>query len=368
MAERWDFHIDESGDFDDAFDSVVVAGLLIRDSPALQPHAIKGALKRAIPLLPWPLHATFINQPAYVAAALEPSVRANRQAEQSELGSIVIQTWSLLKDLHRDRVNAVARRLRAQEEPNYDDIAVLSLAIRSADNVAFERLRAHALETYATAARLLSDLAAGHNGVGLPAIVVAAAGETVVGDAWPEDDPRDRYLSLLGVALTRACQVLRRDVGPHVISVRASRRNVIDWRLKTSVRMNLPHLNEVIRSLGVQTPVTLVAGAVGTSWEDSGAGYVLADIAANAARQILLSRSVGIRGATAALQSRLGVAAASGTPALSHCAASGEAAELIVRAAGGALPGSPSAGLPCVPPRARWACEQAWEWAEALRQ
>ena len=102
------------------------------------------------------MHATFINQPAYVALALEPAVRADRQSAQTELGATVLRAWRLLKERERDRVNAVARRRREAAEPNYDDIAVLSSAIRAADSLVFDQLRAHALDTYAIAARLLA--------------------------------------------------------------------------------------------------------------------------------------------------------------------------------------------------------------------
>ena len=207
MTERWAFYVDESGKFDDAQDDVVVAGLLLRDSASLHPHAIKAALRRAIPLLPWPLHATFINQPAYVTMALEPAVRSDRQVAQTELGITVLQAWRLLKKRERDRVNAVARRLRESAEPQYDDIALLSSALRKADSLVFDRLRAHALETYAIAARLVSDLAASES-AGLPTILLAAASETVVGDACLPAKSSDRYLQLLGFTLGRVRQVL----------------------------------------------------------------------------------------------------------------------------------------------------------------
>jgi len=191
MTERWAFYVDESGNFDDAFDDVAVAGLLLRDSAALHPHAIRAALRRAIPLLPWPLHATFINQPAYVAMVLEPAVRPDRQTAKTELGVTVLRAWRLLKERERDRVNSVARRLRDSAEPRYEDIALLSAVIREADSLAFDRLRAHALETYAIAARLVSDLAASE-GAGLPTILLAAASETVVGDACLDAKSSDR--------------------------------------------------------------------------------------------------------------------------------------------------------------------------------
>src|SRR5262249_40489532 len=99
-----------------------------------------------------------------------------------------------------------------------------------------------------------------------------------------------------------------------------------------------------------------------------GAGYVLADWAANSARWVLMPRSVGIATAVESLQSRVGAKAATGTPTLAHCAASGKAADLIRQASDGALVGPASTALPYIDPRARWACEQAWEWSEALRK
>src|SRR5687768_6258742 len=71
MSIRRAFFVDESGQFDNTSDTVAVAGLLLRDSPALQPHILTATLKRALPSLPWPLHAAFINQPAYLALATE---------------------------------------------------------------------------------------------------------------------------------------------------------------------------------------------------------------------------------------------------------------------------------------------------------
>src|SRR5688500_18176109 len=125
--------------------------------------------------------------------------------------------------------------------------------------------------------------------------------------------------------------------------------------------MNVPHLNEIIKSLGEHSNLRLISGGVGTSWEFDGAGYVLADWAANLGRRMLMSRSVGIATLVEHLYSRLGVKAATGTPALSHCAASGAAAQLIKRASDGVLVGPASTALPYIIPRARWACEQAWE-------
>ena len=345
----------------------VVAGLLVADLPSLQPHAIRTALKRAIPLLPWPFHATFINQPAYVAMALEPAVRTNKEAAGTEQGALILRAWRVLKDRERDRTNAVARRLREEAEPRYDDVSVLSSTLRTFEPSIYERLRTYALEIHANLARLLCDLSVVET-AGLPPMLFAAAGETTIGDAIVDDGSSDRYLDLLRVLLVRVRDVLVRFSGGHEVSVWASRRDVLDWRLKVSVRMNVPHLNEIIKSLGGHPSVTVLGGGVGTSWEFDGAGYVLADLAANAARRTLMSRSVGIATAVESLQSRVGVKAATGTPTLAHCAASGEAAQLIRQASDGVLVGPASNALPYINPRARWACEQAWEWSEALRK
>jgi hypothetical protein len=367
MSIAWKLYVDESGNFDNELDSVVVAGLLVGDSPVLQPHAIKTALKRAIPLLPWPFHATYINQPAYVAVALEPAVRLDKAAAGTELGPIVNQAWRVLKERERDRTNAVARRLRDEAEPKYDDIVVLSSTLQRFEPSISERLRSHALEIHATVGRLISDLAVA-KGTVLPPVLFAAVGETATGDAFADDGSSDRYLTLLGVLLGRVRDVLVRFSGQHQVSVWTSRRDVIDWRLKVSARMNLPHLNEAIKSLGEHPTVKLLGGGVGTSWESDGAGYVLADWAVNSARRVLMSRSVGIATVVNNLESRVGVKAATGRPSLSHCAASGEAAQLIKKASNGALIGPAATALPYIHPRARWACEQAWEWSEAIRK
>jgi hypothetical protein len=367
VLTRWAFYVDESGGFDERLDRVVVAGLLLQDRPTLQPHVLKAALVRAIPLLPWPLHAAFVNQPAYVAMALYHAVSGNRHSVTGDVAKSVVRAYEVLKEHDRDRANAVARLLRHQQEPKFDDIAVLSTLLRTVDNAASERLRSHGLEAHASAARLLADLAPAKTDGWLPPIIVVTGSETEVGDAWPRSDSGDRYLNLLSTTLHRVGQVLGRFPGPHIVSVWVSRRDVVDWRLKTPVKLNTPHLNQVISELSIVPDVTILGGGVGTSWEGRGAGYVLADLAANSVRRILASRSVSILKATRDIQARLGAQAASGSPELAHCAASGRAAELISLASVGGLTKSPSTALPATVPRARWACEQAWEWAEALR-
>ena len=113
MTTSWVLFVDESGNFSDASDVVAVGGLLLRDSPALQPHVLKASLQRAVPELPWPFHAAFVNQPAYVALAA--SVKPT--PENNTLRSAIERARGLLEDEDRPRTKAVRKSLESGIEP-----------------------------------------------------------------------------------------------------------------------------------------------------------------------------------------------------------------------------------------------------------
>lgn len=79
-VERWSLFVDESGDFSDNDDEVVVAGLLVSDvRHSRLERRLRHALDRA-PDVPWPVHAWLTRRP--IMFALWPVLRAREDLRQ----------------------------------------------------------------------------------------------------------------------------------------------------------------------------------------------------------------------------------------------------------------------------------------------
>jgi hypothetical protein len=364
QTTRWVLFVDESGQFERPDDPVAVAGVLwtegVRGSGAAD---MKRALLRAVPGLPWPLHASLLNQSAYVALASERTMR-ERPSSLDEVGITVAvrQAVSVLLEYDRHLVNAELTALSWR--PTVDVLRPLSAILREHTPLVHERLRHHANQGWAAVGRLLAALAAQNTDRAYPDVALVTASETELGDAIEEGSTGDRYLAVLEPLLERTARLLERRDGAHELVLRASRRDVFDSRLATRGALAPPHLAALAREASTSR-VRVVVGGVERFDVHVDPGYVLADFAANHARRTLLVPTRPVRLAEQKLADRLVVSVRSGTTALSHLAASGASRALINAAAD--LQDRPERVLPATLPRRRWACEQAWEWAEATR-
>jgi len=96
-ATTWDFFVDESGDFTQHEDFVVVTGILVPASlPEGTPEYIKKSLQSLAPNMPWPLHTCILRTVAWLPAtrlalrikAVETILYEERASLHSALGAI----------------------------------------------------------------------------------------------------------------------------------------------------------------------------------------------------------------------------------------------------------------------------------------
>jgi hypothetical protein len=366
VTNRWSFFVDESGDFDDPDDVVVVTGVLMHQRASLQPHVLKAALRRALPVMPWPPHAWLLNQPAFTAVAIREIAKTG-VAPANAVVSAGMDAWRAMKRSDAEAAQALVQAFRiGVPDGARAEIKSLSTALRNADPLAFDILRHYGAEVRALLARLLTEMAHQERVAEdtMPVWLVLSS-ETKPGDAVSPTGDADRFLALLRVVLERLVSLLRYRAGNHEVVIWVSRRNVVSQHGATE-RLSVPHLERVLRSIqGSYSSVRLFAGGVGRSTDERGAGYVIADFAANASRVAVAHRGRALEAVHTILRERFGTVQITTREVYSHCAASGDAAALIERAQSESVEW-PERELPPIYPRARWACEQAWMWIKAM--
>lgn len=367
VTTRWSFFVDESGNFGDPDDIVAVSGVLLHHRSSLQPHVLKAALRRVVPVLPWPPHAWLLNQPAFTAMAIRETMNSGALAS-SALTSAALEAWRVMKKADSEAADTLLQALRSGDvDEAKAEIKLLTTAIRNADNVSFNILRHYGIEIRALIARLLTEAANLKRVADESAPVwLLLASETVAGDAVPSTSSgSDRYLELLQILLGRLSRALGRAGGEHEVAIWVSRRNVANADGGTE-HLHLPRLQSLITLAGEHEPsVRLIAAGIGRSTDERGAGYVLADFGANASRIAVFPRTRTLDEVYSVLRERFGSVQIATRKVYSHCAASGDAAALIKRAESERIE-APRRELPANHPKAYWACQQAWTWVEAV--
>jgi len=371
---RWDLFIDESGDFSDPDDEVVVAGLLIQgDTLGSYPAQLRASLKIAAPDLPWPLKASDLNLPVLFALA-----RASRSGTTTASGRSDAVTSVVVGHLRQTAaadVERVVGDLRAGRRAPYEMLARLDhLAQQKREQ--YIALRSLAGESAVQIGRLIRALA-DQTRVTPSAVVLAACGETVRGDisasaAAGADPETRRYLDLLRWVVARAVDIVSRYAGGQEIHLNVLERSVTEEILGQTRRtaLHLRHVGPLIREVervcsgSSATRVGIKLDQVSVYDERMHPALVLADFVANRVRRSLRHPAARLALIESALLAEVPCAVRSGEPAASHLAAAGWAQESIEQV----RHGNPDvAGAP--PARSRdWAVEQASEWCEVLRR
>lgn len=354
----WRLFVDESGNFSDPDDEVVVAGLLLRDGAAgSDSEQIRASLQQAVPGLPWPIKASEINHP--VVFALLPDADPERARLRVHLQGALPEDFAAASD-----ALAEGRRLPYQAVANLDREA----RQRRDEYAAFRR---QSDRTIASIGRLIEQLASSESSPG--GAVFVGCGETVRGYERETGDDSDiatcRYESLLQWLMVRAMDVLHRYEGRHRLHLHVLERHVWDRQLSMQAPLHSRHIAPLRLAAerisgGATHRVELKFDEVARYDDRAHAGLVLADFMANRARAALLRRSESLDEVEAALGLMLRCPVRSGEPGASHLAAAGAAQRLIELGRGG---GEVTEGFPLTEGR-RWPAEQAAQWIEVFRR
>ena len=365
----WRLYVDESGRFDDDHDAVVVVGLLVPER--VSPRQVMGPLRSAAVGLPWPPHAAHYNVPIlhvlgrYLARETDPTRPWDsvERGAQRYLAAAAAAAGPL--------VNRVLESLRRGQRPELSDLTDLEVAARAASRGLDEgaRLAAETLkdEFRERVRAVMAALAA----EGLLLGVAAEATSNDAGASWVDvavpraaqgitpPTPTHRYFGLLGALFERVADVLDRAPGPHTVRPWVLTRGVHDMR-----GLREPDLERVVKAYQPnRRAVEFKPGQV-VRFDDSVSGFsVLADFAANWSRKAVSGASLAeIEERVAALETP----ARSGAPGLSHIAASGPPGRYVRAARAMRRDLMKDLRPQLAPPQARWACEQAIEWAVAF--
>jgi hypothetical protein len=365
---RWDLFIDESGDFSDPEDEVVVAGLLVRDDAAgASSVQLRASLQAAAPELPWPLKASYLNRPVLfaLAQACRPDAAHSRSADDAE--AIVRH----LNTVAAGDVAVVLDDLRAGHRLPYERVAKLDTLAQQVPQ--YQAVRRLAGESTAQIGRLLHALA-GQSGES-PLVLVAACGETVRGDVSATAPGADlatrRYLDMLHGVIIRAADILGRGEGRQQLHLHVLERPVREEILGrvTATMLHLRHVGPLARAVeglyaGPGAPVSIKLDQICAYDARLHPTLVLADFLANRGRRALRHPSGHLTAVEDALRAEVPCSVRSCEPPASHLAAAGWAQDGIERTRRGETDtlGSPPSGS-----RA-WAVEQAAEWCEVIQR
>ncbi len=354
MGATWDLFVDESGDFADAADAVVVAGVLVRRGcKAFAPMRLEHALRAAAPHVPWPLHTSLI---------WRPSAHVLWRAHEGAAQPADARALDLLRRACPDLLAAVQAQLARGAEPRHADLVLLERTLRGLDGETWPRLTRAA---HHTATRIRQVLVTAARQAGDDVALVTAA-ESTLGDAVPAGGTSgDRYLTLLTRLLERLADALARKAGDHEVRLHVLGRDVQDPLLHRPTPLHVRHLTaaaqdatraEDRRVTTSSGSVRLVPQPVLAFDAHAPAGAVAADLVANAIRRDV-NASAGLRDLSAALSGKLSMGPTlAGRPLVT---ASGAAAAWLDHARGGRV-GPLADGL------RRWALEQALAWGREL--
>jgi hypothetical protein len=356
--KNWSLFVDESGDFADPAECVAVAGLLLaEDIPGYSSPEIKEILAKALPGFPWPLHACFVNQLAYVGIAASQRPKEALEAARPGLSTVVEQAVAEWQAREPARLNGVAGQIKAGRKPSVADLAVLGDGLRRARPQLAAALQDVAREGWRAMNLVAERLVASKSSDGHPLTAFLAASETTLGDAGAT--AADRYFGLLRALTERAAAVIARHPGQHRLGLYVQQLDVFDTRLGIALRLTPQRVGEAINQLRALHPkVRLTVLETSDFGPNVTVEYVLADFLANRSRRHLSD----FQGALDYVEDRVGeyfgAPLRSGHPVRSHLSASGEAFASVLAAAAGRKRHLPWQGA-----RRRWACEQANQWA-----
>ncbi len=220
---EWSLHVDESGNFDDPEEVVLVAGAMFHEPVTRRGDEIlRAALKRMDPLIPYPPHATELALIAWWVAAwrfADPSVRVSHPARAHlDRASEVVE-----RNAARPELATFTAALAAERRPSYEATRAASDWLARNEPGVAARLRALTRQAEIDYQHLGEELQRRFGPDG--AFVVAAMDPGRAHAITTETG--DRYLSLLVVLFERIFAVLRaRPAERHVVRVTAAVRHV----------------------------------------------------------------------------------------------------------------------------------------------
>lgn len=365
---RWNLFVDESGDFDNAADEVVVAALAIEvGTPGTHPLSLKRAITTIFRGVPWPPRAAEIDRPVYLA--LGDSLRRMRRCAAAvtdfERAADVIR--ARLQELSAADLREFDRAVEKEKRPGHDVVLRLDTTARRECPEEHAACRQATATALAGLTRVLGQAGAGRAPDGSPVAFIAAAAEARPGCLAQPTEPSDdratsRYLALLGVLVGRVLAVLGRFDGPQEAYLYVLDRPIIDPRQKVPTRLLEPVVQDIVRRAvrGAHVPsVRIEVARVPRYDAEVDPRLVLADLVANRVRRTL-RRESSLAGIERTLGSYCPLPMRSGVPSASHLAAAAYAHDRTDAPSEGE-------GASVVPIGwRRWAMEQHREWIAAL--
>ncbi len=355
-ATHWELFVDESGRFDAPDDVTVVGGVLAPSDAAPTPDRLRRLLRRAAPLVPWPIHAWLTRHPCmyalWPAVSAELPRGAGSQKARRLLERAAPERWS-------EAITAM--QARSNGEPRRETIVALDRALRR-ERTTFERLRESAIQTRAGVASVARALATQNR------VIAVMAAEP--GPGAGAGGPRDGYLRLLEALFHRVVDMLALSGGDHHVSVAALGRYVRPASHASRQPLQPRHLASLAQrvsdagSLSRVLPsgsAALVRGRVADWTPTLHPALVLADFVVNAARRVVWSYD-SLADVTYHIEQRTGLhAGLAGVPGL---AAAGPLRRYLDAVRGGMSDTAP----PDVPAAPSWRYEQATLVADRLEE
>jgi hypothetical protein len=375
-ATRWNLFLDESGNFSDPDDEVVVAGLLVRvDIPGSHPSQIRAALEAAVPDLPWPVKASEFNRP--VVFAIANYLKRRGRAATNPLERVADELVGEITRQESGCYEAVSKALYGRQRIPYDALSRLDDLARRDWN-RYQVLRQATDASVAAIGRCIQGLGLSREGdwrlseSARDAVLLVACGETLQGEdaAGDGDLETNRYLGLLRWTIVRAVDVVARMIGRQEVHLYVLDRDVTDTILGVRKRtpLHIRHVGPIARDVEAKCSrdhrITVKLDAVSRYDDRMHAALVLADFVANRTRRGLRAQPDALSAVEGQIGLEVRCCVRSGDPSASHLAAAGYAQETIERVR------TASQGTTAeAPVGARsWALEQAAEWTRVLVQ
>ncbi len=354
----WGLFVDESGDFSSPDDPVAVAGLLVREDVAGgRAGEMRESVRRALPGLPWPLHASLLHQTGFVVALLGRHVErhgAFPEGLPADVEAAARTALDLLREREPGSLTATMAAVAGGKKVPYLALERMTVLLSRQASGAARVLSAHERKAWAFV-RSVSQALEGQARDGVPAVLLLTSAETTGGDAGADAD--SRYFGALEALFDRVAAVLLRRAGRHRVWVRTLARDVWEPRIGRRVPLGVHHVGAVLRRLPERATLKMTAAEVREFDEDVDFPYVFADFAANRARRVLRSALAGLRQCENELWTVLAAPVRSGSPSRTHLAATGLGLRLAREAA--------SVEMQAPQGARRWALEQAAEWQGA---
>lgn len=343
---KWKLYIDESGDFSEPDDEVVVAGVLVRDdADGWAGHELFNRLQDNLPHIPWPPHTAHIKHPAarvvWHAAARDgdagwdPAPASSRSVYDRAVDY-------LLEEVPEELAEAQRQALVDQNHWEHSGLGRVDWH----HLIHFENLlNAHDPEIIAGLEREMErDLSAfrrelfealpesDRNEAKFVPAYITVGGETWRGDA--ENPDSDRYVTLLERMIERANDVLARNGGDHEVHLLPLARHIQPGDegqrpLQTSDLEDLVTRIEERKAEASDSTMPVLKPASVAKWTDKlDSRHAVADFVANQFRQIA-EGTPSLETVELELSQRIGLPARSPSGKVTTLAAAPTAAEKL---------------------------------------